>query len=165
VAAGDEWGRSQQGHDNAYDQDNEISWLDWSREDAALVAFTARLIGLRGTLPWLREDRWPHLGMRLTWLRADGGEYGPEDWAAAAGHLALRGTADDADALWLINTTPADVAYALPAPAFGQWRVALDTSAPEVRDAVVPEGAFTLGPDRVLVLAARETPTQSQGRS
>ena len=47
LTAGDEWGRTQHGHDNPYDQDNETSWLDWNAMDPALLALTRQLIALR----------------------------------------------------------------------------------------------------------------------
>src|ERR1019366_9305617 len=64
LAAGDEMGRTQQGNNNAYCQDNEISWLDWKQaaapENEALRRFTARLIASRRAHPTLRSTRFMH---------------------------------------------------------------------------------------------------------
>ena len=57
LAMGAESGHSQGGNNNAYAQDNEISWLDWERAEPSLVAFTAKLAGLRPDNPALRQDR------------------------------------------------------------------------------------------------------------
>ncbi|CAN0472949.1 unnamed protein product, partial [Phaeothamnion confervicola] len=60
LLGGDELGRSQRGNNNAYAHDDEISWLDWSQVDEALLEFTARLIELRRATPQLRDGRWWH---------------------------------------------------------------------------------------------------------
>lgn len=58
LLGGDEIGRTQQGNNNAYCQDNEISWYDWSAVDDALLDLTSRLIGLRKDHPVFRQRRW-----------------------------------------------------------------------------------------------------------
>ena len=72
ITAGDEWGRSQQGHDNAYDQDNLISWLHWRSADEPLRQFVRHLIHLRPSIPWLERGRWPGEELQLQWLGEDG---------------------------------------------------------------------------------------------
>ena len=57
LTAGDEFGRTQQGNNNAYAQDNEITWLDWEKADSGLADFTARLSGIRKAHPSLSDDR------------------------------------------------------------------------------------------------------------
>ena len=57
LLGGDEIGRTQQGNNNAYCQDNEISWFDWSSADPDLLAFTRRLIALRRAHPVFRRQR------------------------------------------------------------------------------------------------------------
>ncbi len=90
LTAGDEFGRTQHGNNNAYCQDNEISWLDWSLADTneALVAFTRRLIRMRHDYPVLVRRRFltgqldEALGVRdVTWVNADGSEMRSEDWS------------------------------------------------------------------------------------
>ncbi len=58
LAMGDELGRTQQGNNNAYVQDNALAWVDWAHADDALIAFTSALIAVRRTQPALRDDRW-----------------------------------------------------------------------------------------------------------
>ncbi|MDP4214622.1 MAG: glycogen debranching protein GlgX [Bacteroidota bacterium] len=58
LQAGDELGRTQLGNNNAYCQDSEISWIDWSKADQALIEFTSRLIGLRKDHPALSRKHW-----------------------------------------------------------------------------------------------------------
>lgn len=87
---GDEIGRTQHGNNNAYCQDNEISWLDWKairNRDEAFFEFVAGLIRIRKRLPQLRATHFMH-GERLrregmknvTWLKPDGGEMRKSDW-------------------------------------------------------------------------------------
>ena len=57
LLGGDELGRTQQGNNNAYCQDNEISWFDWARADSDLLAFTRQLIALRRRHPVFRRRR------------------------------------------------------------------------------------------------------------
>ncbi|WP_105970486.1 glycogen debranching protein GlgX [Streptomyces geranii] len=100
LVAGDELGRTQGGNNNAYCQDNEISWLDWSLlEDPgwqALTELTARLIRLRHRHPVLRRRAFfsgrAHSadGLRdLAWFTADGTEMTERDWYAPASTLGM----------------------------------------------------------------------------
>ena len=65
ILAGDEFGRTQRGNNNAYCQDNEISWVDWRWDDRAeaLIDFTKRLAALRRRYPVLRQSRF----LTATW--------------------------------------------------------------------------------------------------
>ena len=58
LLAGDEFGRTQHGNNNAYCQDNEISWFDWQTADADLLEFTRQLIRLRREHPTFRRRHW-----------------------------------------------------------------------------------------------------------
>jgi len=87
ILGGDEIGRTQQGNNNAYCQDNEISWFDWDSMDGTMVAFTARLIALRRDHPVFHRRRWFHGRalhgkdvVDLAWLRPDGTEMEDADW-------------------------------------------------------------------------------------
>jgi glycogen operon protein len=89
LVAGDELGRTQQGNNNAYNQDNEISWVDWEHADADLLEFTRRLIDMRRRHPVFRRHRWfqghPIHGSGVTdiaWFRPDGSPMDDEDWRA-----------------------------------------------------------------------------------
>ena len=81
VLAGDEFARTQQGNNNAYCQDNEISWVDWKLDDTNKVQkqFLQKLTGLRHKYPVLRRSRFltgeyiEELGVKdVTWINADG---------------------------------------------------------------------------------------------
>ena len=90
ICGGDEMGRTQRGNNNAYCQDNEISWIDWklNKHQQALVAFTKSLIQLRQQHPVFRRRRF-FQGRRIrgaevkdiSWLRPDGKEMTDDDWA------------------------------------------------------------------------------------
>ncbi|MEZ5840782.1 MAG: glycogen debranching protein GlgX [Hyphomicrobiales bacterium] len=85
VLAGDELGNSQGGNNNAYAQDNEIGWVDWTGEADPFLEFCRRLITLRQQMPVLRQDRFLKGAGRageadIVWLRPDGGELGDGDF-------------------------------------------------------------------------------------
>ncbi len=102
LVAGDEFGRTQGGNNNAYCQDNEISWIDWSQleteEGAALNAFTSRLIGLRRQYEVLRSEvvlygqDSPGEGINdVEWWDERGEQLSPEDWQNPEGRaLSMR---------------------------------------------------------------------------
>lgn len=76
LTAGDEWGRSQQGNNNAYCQDNPIGWLDWARRDKALEDYVAALSQARAAH---RED-YAHFPANVRWLTRGGDEMSVSDW-------------------------------------------------------------------------------------
>ena len=89
ILAGDEFGRTQGGNNNAYCQDNEISWLNWKIEEKgnSLIEFVKHVISLRHKYPILRRNRFltgahdEELGIRdLTWINANGAEMQETDW-------------------------------------------------------------------------------------
>jgi glycogen operon protein len=85
LLSGDEVGRSQGGNNNAYCQDNEISWFDWAHTDDEVLAFATRLVALRKAHPVFRRRRWfqgrPLRGTAdILWLRPDGTEMTEADW-------------------------------------------------------------------------------------
>ena len=136
LAAGDEFGHSQQGNNNPYCQDNETTWLDWSRADDDLLAYTRRVLSIRRqTLPL--GTRWydglsDHRGLQdLAWLRADGTELQGEEWRVLGSHVlgCLIGKPGRAAApmLLLVNGETSDTRFMLPG---GVWRVLLDSSHP-----------------------------------
>jgi glycogen operon protein len=87
LLAGDETGRTQQGNNNAYCQDNALSWLDWAQVDAELHAFCRRLIAFRHAHPAFRRRRW-FLGRAIhgadckdiAWFTLDGTQMSEEHW-------------------------------------------------------------------------------------
>ena len=156
LAAGDELGRTQKGNNNAYCQDNELSWLDWNLDGRrkALLDFTRRLIRLRRRHPVLRRrlffyGRAIYSDVKdLTWFRPDGREMTEEDWqnsGTRAFGLRLAGDANeevddrgerivDDTFLILINGFWEPLSFVLPAHRSGvRWEPALDT-----RDAAPP---------------------------
>ncbi|MGP0088522.1 MAG: glycogen debranching protein GlgX [Xanthobacteraceae bacterium] len=90
ILAGDEFARTQRGNNNAYAQDNEISWFDWEgigADESALIDFTRHLIQIRKTQPMLRRGRFltgaynEELGVKdATWLAPSGKEMTVEQW-------------------------------------------------------------------------------------
>ena len=88
LLAGDEIGRTQRGNNNAYCQDNEISWVDWAGADTELLEFTRGLIALRRDHPMFRRRRWFHgrpiHGSGVTdiaWFAPDGKPMSEDHWA------------------------------------------------------------------------------------
>src|ERR671938_2093184 len=89
ILAGDERARTQKGNNNAYCQDNELSWLDWKTDDAIerLIRFVNKLTGLRQKYPILRQKRFlpgvynEELGVKdVTWISATGEEMTSAEW-------------------------------------------------------------------------------------
>jgi isoamylase len=111
LLGGDERGRTQQGNNNAYCQDNEITWFDWSATDSGLLDFTRHLIALRRTHPVFRRRRFlaGAEASELRWFTPAGGEMTVADWSdpnALAIALYLDGSdAPDraADGTWLVD--------------------------------------------------------------
>ena len=95
LLAGDELGRTQHGNNNAYCQDNEISWLDWDDTDAALLAFTRSLVRLRHDHPILRHRAWMHGPPQVAWLTADGEAMTDDDRMSPSQQIVLNGAALD----------------------------------------------------------------------
>ncbi|MET8586520.1 glycogen debranching protein GlgX [Streptomyces collinus] len=154
---GDELGRTQRGNNNAYCQDNEISWVDWelTDEQRALADFTRRLIGLRAGHPVLRRRRF-FRGETVTnakqplpdlmWLRPDAREMTDRDWQRGDAHsvgvflngdaIAERdahgGRVIDDSFLLLLNGYWEPVDFRLPDCSFGErWTTLIDTADPD----------------------------------
>jgi len=136
LTAGDELGRTQRGNNNAYCQDNEISWLAWERADTELAAFVAALIAIR------RDERSLREGGRVVWRRPDGAAMAEGDWLDAECRCVAM-VADDRVAV-LLNASNAAVSFALE----GTWERRLATAA--------AEGAAT--PARSLAVLLRPGP-------
>ncbi|HEJ9056844.1 TPA: glycogen debranching protein GlgX [Serratia fonticola] len=118
LLAGDEHGNSQQGNNNAYCQDNAITWLDWANADESLTAHTAALIRLRQQIPALQADRWWQEGDgSVQWLNAQGQPLSAQQWEQGDRCLQIR-----LSQRWLmvINATQQTVEMTLPE---GDWQV------------------------------------------
>jgi glycogen operon protein len=155
ILAGDEFGRSQQGNNNVYCQDNEINWVDWvgiGEEGKALAAFTRKLIALRQTFPLLRRGRFltgaynEEIGVKdLAWITPAGTEMEPEYWEdpntrcfgmlldGRAQTSGIRRPGSDATLLLVANAHHDVVEFALPDPTAGRrWMLLVDTNRAEL---------------------------------
>ena len=150
LLGGDEMGRTQGGNNNAYCQDNEVSWFDWDHQNGDLVAFTQRLIELRRSHPVFRRRHFfqgqPLHGEKVSdiaWFRTDGSEMTDDDWREGVAKtlgIFLNGDAiPDLDArgervvddsfLVLFNAHHEPATFVLPAERFGErWVKVLDTA-------------------------------------
>jgi isoamylase len=148
LLAGDELWRTQRGNNNAYCQDNELGWVDWSGKDdepaRSLAALVARCTALRAELASLRAPHFHHgaetalPGVRdIGWYAADGRELDEPAWRDPEPRtIALRLARDRDDGrgvdlvLLLLNAGDGDAGFDLPEPA-QPWRVRLDSSRPD----------------------------------
>jgi glycogen operon protein len=155
LLAGDEFGRTQQGNNNAYCQDNDVGWLAWDAigdEEKAHLAFTQRMIALRRDHIVLHRSHFFQGGVipgtevkDVVWLRPDGGEMTEPDWQsgfasalslrlsgeAGLTHLTERGEQEADDTFFVaMNASAQTVRFRIPADGYdGTWRSLLDTSA------------------------------------
>lgn len=149
LLGGDEIGRTQGGNNNAYCQDNEISWYDWANLDEDLLAFTKKVIRLRKNHPALhRRKFFSGRTIRgedvrdIVWLRFDGAEISDEDWnnpqTQSMGIFLDGNGLDDVDSqgqpllddhlLLLLNASHVDLPFTLPDLAGCEhWELLLDT--------------------------------------
>ncbi len=165
LCAGDEIGRSQQGNNNAYCQDNPGTWLDWAAADDDLAAFVAELIALRRSEPALRHAQWfracpaPPGERSLVWFTPAGQEMTVADW-----HDSLHGafackilgsphegpaTPDLPRLLLAFNPAPHATPFVLPA---GLWQVAIDSSGELASGSALAAVASFAVPARALVV-------------
>jgi glycogen operon protein len=166
LLGGDELGRTQQGNNNPYCQDNEISWVNWEETDDDLTAFVRVLTRLRRDHPVFRRRKFfgsaPEPGaMRdIAWFAPSGQLVTNEEWNAVPGNAVavfLNGDAiSETDArgqrvvddsfLLLFNASPDDVSFEVPAPPYtGPWQVVLDTATSERDDTVLTARAVQVG--------------------
>ena len=154
LLGGDEFGRTQKGNNNAYCQDNEISWVNWddiTEAGRSLIAFTRKLIRLRQSLPILRRGRFltaeynPELEVKdVTWINAAGTEMQQYDWEnglmrcfgmlvdGRAQTSGIKRRASDVTLLIVVNAYHDVVKFTLPEFVGGyQWLTLIDTNDPE----------------------------------
>ena len=153
LLAGDEFGRTQSGNNNAYCQDNEISWVNWEfgEREVALAEFVRKVIALRRSFPILRRSRFltgeynADLDVKdVRWLTPAGADLEPEQWQDASARCfgmlmdgraqasGIKRPAMDATALLILNAHHDVVNFHLPEIAGGNvWRCLLDTNVPE----------------------------------
>jgi glycogen operon protein len=172
LLGGDEWGRSQGGNNNAWCQDNEISWFNWDRCDEELLAFTRELIALRRAHPvFMRTKFFQGKGEQLPdvwWMRPDGRRMTRRDWEnleARSIGVFLNGDelraetktgehVRDDSFLVLFNAHFEDITFRLPARRFGtRWELALTTG--ECRHERLVPGADVTVQNRSIVALRR----------
>ena len=165
ISHGDEMGRTQRGNNNAYCQDNPLSWVDWTLDEdrRRLLAFTTSLIRFRLSQPTLRRRRYfqgRHIRggdvKDLAWFAADGREMNDDAWNAdfvrsigmllsgsAIEELNERGEPTLGDTLMvLLNAHTGRVPFVLPAPGGNlRWQRVFDTFDPHARSASFKQGA------------------------
>ena len=179
LCGGDELSRSQRGNNNAYCQDNEISWYDWDLDDAkrALLDFTAKLIAFRRAHPNLHrrkffQDRSIQHGeaQDVVWLRADGQEMTDAEWTqpwVKSLGLFLNGdtiadvnetgsAVSDDSFLMLLNCHVEGVDFALPdLHDVARWEVVVDTRRSELETGDAFDRGATVALDRQTLLLLR----------
>jgi glycogen operon protein len=172
ICGGDEVGRTQRGNNNAYCQDNDISWVDWQLTPAQeeLLEFTRRLIEIRKRHISLRRRKF-FRGRRIrgadvkdiTWLNGDGREMTDAEWDSPwLRSIGMRldgrtlGDVDengelisDGDLLLILNAHHEPVSFTIPVwDSQEPWEVELDTSQPQ-------NGRQTVGPEQAIEVAGR----------
>jgi isoamylase len=178
IAHGDELGRTQQGNNNVYAQDNELSWVHWDEADRPLIEFTAAIARLRHEHPTFRRQRFfdgrPVRRAEgepladIEWLRPDGSVMEPEDWEAGFGRSigvflnghGIRGRDRRGERIvdrhFLVYFSAHDepVEVALPDhPEGTTWDVVVDTSGSDTDATGLTAGAtFSLGAHSLVVL-------------
>ncbi len=182
LVAGDEMGRTQGGNNNAYCQDNEVSWLDWEGVDDHLLTFTRSVIALRNEHRTFSRRSFfggrPIHGSEvsdLLWFRPDGEAMDDDEWSK--GHLKClavylngerfdtdgRGQpVEDDDVLVLVNASETDLDFTVPARLSGTWDVKLDTQHPTGeggwREVKAGHTIAVMSRSLVVLLKPRETP-------
>ncbi len=161
LLAGDEFGNSQGGNNNAYAQDNEVGWLDWSglADDPEFTQSVRDLVRLRREMPLLRQARYIHGRMPtdsgwcdIDWLHPDGRRMQPQDWNSGRRLALLFSTRadqkDDSPVLEavavLFNASTEDAVFELPSNLPPGCRVRFSSS---------PDGGERVGDGRWLVAA------------
>jgi len=145
VLMGDEIGRTQNGNNNAYCQDNEIAWLKWDDipdRDRAFMEFTRGLVRLRARHPLLRSRQYLHGRVLdeentrdVVWYKPDGGEMGEGDWNNPASKIVGMLLCDEEKCrlLMIANSYHEPLDFKMPrGKGVGRWRVLADTYTGEI---------------------------------
>ena len=176
---GDELGRTQDGNNNGYCQDNELTWIDWAAADEGLIAFTREVATLRREHPTFRRRRFfdgrPGTGKGeaalpdIAWLRPDGSQMTGEDWDSGFGRaiaVYLNGAAiqenddrgepiTDDSFLLCFSAHHEPIDFVLPGREETiDWQVVLDTAISAVTDAkpMTAGEVLTVQPRTLVVL-------------
>jgi len=163
ILAGDEFGRTQQGNNNAYCQDNELSWVDWTLAETNrdLLEFVRAAIRLRRQSPLLRFASFPRpyhkdSPVRVEWLGPSGDKADPGRDRACSCLLAWVSPPRKGPAAHCLvyNPTNAPVTFRLPPAPVGAWRIVLHSQQDD-QPALQPDGALDTGPHSFVVLDCR----------
>jgi glycogen operon protein len=160
LLAGDEIGRSQGGNNNAYCQDNEINWLDWSEDaDQAFFDYVHAVIAVRRTRPLLRPAKFRHghsVGDEgpadAVWLRFDGTEMNGDDWHNGhdSGIALVLSDRGQRSLLIVLNPGAEDAAFVFPAHlTAARWHCLIDSAAA----AIEPRRPSATAGDKVKLVA------------
>ncbi len=178
LAMGSELGHGQNGNNNAYAQDNAISWIDWSAADAALIAFAGRLAKARREHPalfreaWLTGQPFDESGLSdVEWRDAEQPLTSAAQWEAADGDILVAVLAAPAPAgvdrvALAFNRGARAASLSLPEPREGKvWRALLDTSDDSVDGALLPVAdRARIAARTTLVLAEADAPADAARR-
>jgi glycogen operon protein len=138
LTAGDEFGRTQKGNNNAYAQDNAITWLDWAGRDLALEAHVSALAALRRAVSALAAPRFltgePPTGSDVpdvAWLTETGAPFSEADWNDASRHrlVMLFGNTAEGRLAVIVNGDRRQCVFTLPVREGFQWQPAVETQA------------------------------------
>ncbi|SRX94531.1 glycogen debranching protein GlgX [Nakamurella multipartita DSM] [Mycobacterium shimoidei] len=183
ISHGDELGRTQNGNNNGFCQDNETTWVHWDKADGELMEFTQAVSALRAAHPVFRRRRFFSGGPvrrrgaeglpDISWFRPDGSEMSDEDWDSGFGksvavylnglgipYLDARGQRVTDDSFVLcFNAHHEPIDFTMPPPEFGRaWISVVDTCAcaPATadQDSIAAGNAVSLGARTMLVLQA-----------
>ncbi|MEI7409309.1 glycogen debranching protein GlgX [Pectobacterium aroidearum] len=147
LLAGDELGHSQQGNNNAYCQDNELTWLHWENANSALREFVAGLIQLRRTIPALQQETWWQEGDgAVQWLNREGQPLTPQQWEQGEHQLQIL-----LSGRWLVlfNASLHAGEFMLPE---GHWQVS-----PPFDETNPPEGGIWHGQAQAVCVLIKQT--------
>jgi glycogen operon protein len=191
ILHGDELGRTQNGNNNGYAQDSELTWVHWDRADEPLIEFVATVSRLRREHPTFRRRQFfdGHPVRReegaplpdIVWLTTEGVEMQPEDWEAGFGRVIavyLNGEGihgrdargqqiRDEHFVLYFNAHDETVDCTLPSARFGaSWRVLLDTAGANEADTELPaSGTLPLRAKSLVVLVAAIEPVAEPDHS
>jgi glycogen operon protein len=174
LLAADEFGRTQNGNNNAYCQDSDISWVNWEigEKGQALIAFVRKLTELRHGHAILRRNRFlrgkynEELGVKdVTWINASGAEMQEEHWNdtemrcfgmlidGRAQPTGIKKRGGDATVLLIFNAAANSVEFKLPeCPGGEEWTRLIDTNQPEAEEADFTTGETYLATERSVLV-------------
>lgn len=179
LLAGDEFGNTQDGNNNAYCQDNEISWLDWAQarspQGRALSAFVACLARLRREDRSVRLEHYGDGGLdvlpglsRIAWFDLDGQPMTQEGWDNPEGRvLGLRRAVRRDDnrvqvSLLMVNASAEDVRFRIPESPVLEWFLKLDTAKPDAETGGAAEPEIALSAHSLVLLGALHVPDHGE---